>query len=280
VSTPEPVRRSPFAGTWYPGDASALKSLVDRQLAAAPVRSPAGRLVALVSPHAGLVYSGPVAAHGFGLLRGWRDRTVVLVGPSHRRGFDGSAVWDRGAFATPLGEVPVDAALAERLASRPGLRVWQEPHREEHSLEMQLPFLQRLVPGLRIVPVLMGWQRREAVDALAAALEAVVAGAEEETLLVASTDLSHYEPAAVAAELDAPVVASVAAFDPEALQDLREAEPGHACGGGPLVAVMRAARAVGADRAHVLRRADSGDEGPRDKSRVVGYLSAALTADA
>ena len=113
---------------------------------------------------------------------------------------------------------------------------------------------------------------------LAAALEAAVGGAPGETLLVASSDLSHYEPAPVAAELDAPVVASVAALDPESLQDLFEREPGHACGGGPLVAVMKAARALGADRAHVLRRADSGDEGPRDKSRVVGYLSAAFTA--
>lgn len=278
MSTPEAVRRSPFAGTWYPGDAGELESLVDRQLGAARAETPAGRLVALVSPHAGLVYSGPVAAHGYGLLKERRDLTVVIVGPSHRQGFPGSAVWDSGAFATPLGEAAVDTALAERLASQPGLRAWRDPHRQEHSLEMQLPFLQRLVPGLSIVPVLMGWQERDSVDALAAAIPAALEGAERETLLVASSDLSHYHPAAVAAELDARVVACVEAFDPEALQDRLEAEPGHACGGGPIVAVMKAARALGADRAHVLRRADSGDEGPRDKSRVVGYLSAALTA--
>jgi hypothetical protein len=272
------VRPSPFAGTWYPGDAGALAALVDRQLAAARTGPVAGSVVALVSPHAGLVYSGPVAAHGFGLLRGRCDLSVVLVGPSHHQAFDGSAVWEAGAFATPLGEVPVEAALAEQLAARPGVRAWREPHRQEHSLEMQLPFLQRLVAGLRIVPVLMGRQDRDAVEALAAALIAAAADAERETLLVASTDLSHYQPAERAARLDARVVECVQAFDPEELMQRLEAERGLACGGGPLVAVMTAARALGANRARVLRRADSGDEGPRDKSRVVGYLSAALTA--
>jgi hypothetical protein len=272
------VRRSPFAGSWYPGEAAALAALVERQLEAASASAVEGSLVALASPHAGLVYSGPVAAHGFRLLRGRRDLTVVLAGPSHRLGFSGSAVWESGAFATPLGEVPVDVVVAARLASQPGVRPDREPHRQEHSLEMQLPFLQRLVPGLRIVPVLMGWQEREVVDALAAALVAAAREAERETLLVASTDLSHYHPAERAARLDARVVECVDAFDPDELMRRLEAEPGHACGGGPLVAVMKAARALGADRARVLRRADSGDEGPKDKSRVVGYLSAAFSA--
>jgi AmmeMemoRadiSam system protein B len=140
---------------------------------------------------------------------------------------------------------------------------------------MKLPFLQRLVPGLRIVPVLMGWQNAAGVEALAAALPRAACEGRA-LLLVASSDLSHYHPAERAARLDARVVECVEAFDPEELLCRLEAEPGHACGGGPVVAVMKAARSLGATSARVLRRADSGDEGPRDKSRVVGYLSAAL----
>ena len=143
---------------------------------------------------------------------------------------------------------------------------------------MQLPFLQHLVPGLRIVPMLMGSQAREEVDALAGALARALAG--KETVLVASSDLSHYHPAAAAHRLDAVVSERVERFDAEGLMQRLEASRGHACGGGPMVAVMKAARALGADRATLLRYATSGDVGERDTSRVVGYLSAVLTASA
>jgi AmmeMemoRadiSam system protein B len=143
---------------------------------------------------------------------------------------------------------------------------------------MQMPFLQRLVPGVRIVPMLMGTQSRREVDALAAALGRALAG--RRALIVASSDLSHYEPAAVANRLDAAVVDSVSRFDDEALMRRLETRDNVACGGGPVAAVMKAARALGADRASILKYGDSGDVGPRDKSHVVGYLSAALTAAA
>ena len=149
-------------------------------------------------------------------------------------------------------------------------------HRDEHSLEMQMPFLQRLVPGLRIVPMLMGTQSREEVESLAAALAKSLA--DRRALLVASSDLSHYQPAAVANRTDAEVVGHVARFDEDALMARLERHHNVACGGGPLVAVMKAARALGADRATVLKYGDSGDVGDRDKSHVVGYLSAALTS--
>jgi MEMO1 family protein len=237
----------------------------------------AGRLIALVSPHAGLRYSGHVAAFGYSLLGGLREATVVLVGPSHRVPFDGCAVYAKGAWQTPLGEAAVDEALAQALLDAEA-RVFDEPrvHLEEHSLEMQLPFLQQRVPGLRIVPVLMGSQSRAEVDRLAARL--IAALERHPALLVASSDLSHYHPAAVANALDAQVVGDVERFDAEALMDRLERERGHACGGGPMVAVMKAARGLGASRAQILRYADSGDAGEKDKSRVVGYLSAALLA--
>jgi len=271
------VRKSAVAGSWYPGDPSRLVAAVESFLGAAePVQLP-GRLLGLVSPHAGLSYSGPVAAHGYALLRDRQVGTVVLVGPSHRAGFEGACVYAAGAFETPLGEVPVDEALASRLLEEsPEIRDAPGPHLSEHSLEMQLPFLRHLVPDLRIVPILMGSQSREAVETLASALERVLA--REQALLVASSDLSHFEPAAIANDLDAKVVGDVERFDADSLMARLESAPEHACGGGPIVAVMKACKALGADRATALRYADSGDVGPRDKSSVVGYLSAAFTA--
>jgi AmmeMemoRadiSam system protein B len=233
-------------------------------------------LLALISPHAGLSYSGPVAAHGYSFLRGTSGLTAVVVGPSHRAAFDGVSVFAHGAFETPLGTLPVDEVAARALVDAdPRIRDFASPHRDEHSLEMQLPFLQHLVPSLRVVPVLMGRQSRGDVDVLARALARVLPG--RDALMVASSDLSHYHPAPVAQEMDSHVLADIARFDPEGLMDRLESSPGHACGGGPVVAVMKAARALGADRAIVLRYGDSGDAAEGDKRRVVGYVSAALS---
>jgi hypothetical protein len=270
------VRRSAFAGTWYPDDPAMLRKEVAGFLGGAESASVGGRLIGLISPHAGLTYSGSVAATGYALLRGCSDLTVVLIGPSHRAYFEGVAVYARGAFETPLGRVPIDEPFAEKLvAASPVVRAWSEPHSHEHCLEMQLPFLQYLVEGLRIVPAMMGSQRRGEVDSLARALVAACADAQK-VLLVASSDLSHFESAAIAHALDAKVVADIELYDPDALMDRLEVSPHHACGGGPIVAVLKAAQSLGANQSRVLRYGDSGDAGNRDKSRVVGYLSAAL----
>jgi AmmeMemoRadiSam system protein B len=250
---------------------------VEEYLGRVPARRPPGRLVALISPHAGLFYSGPVAAHGYSLLRGRQDESVVIVGPSHFVAFDGVAVCASGSWETPLGRVAVDEDLARALiAEHPAIMDQPAPHRREHSLEMQLPFLQHLVKGLRIVPVLMGSQARSEVELLAVALARVLG--RRNALLVASSDLSHYHPARVANRLDALVVGDVERLDADGLMKRVEESHEHACGGGPMVAVMKAARELGAVRAEVLCYGDSGDVGEGDKSRVVGYLSAALLA--
>ncbi|MET0555540.1 MAG: AmmeMemoRadiSam system protein B [Vicinamibacteria bacterium] len=270
------VRPSPIAGSWYPGTAEAVRAEVGRHLAAVPPRPLSGRLVALIAPHAGLRYSGPVAAHAYAHVADRPVATVVLVGPSHRMAFRGAAVFAAGAFETPLGSAAVDADLADALIAAGPASVHADvrPHREEHSLEMQLPFVQRLLPDARILPVLMGDQSRGDVDALAAALARALAG--RDALLVASSDLSHYLPAAQANAADAHVVADVSDFAAERLMTRLEHGSNVACGGGPMVAVLKAARALGADTATVLRYADSGDAGEHDRSRVVGYLAAAL----
>jgi hypothetical protein len=275
------VRPSAIAGTWYPGTADAVRAEVDRYLAQVPGgAAPPGRLVALIAPHAGLRYSGPVAAHAYALLRARPAATVVLVGPSHRTAFAGSAVFAAGAFETPLGQAGVDADLADALiaADPSAVRADAGPHRDEHSLEMQLPFAQRLLPAAQIVPVLMGRQSRADVDALAAALARALPG--RDALLVASSDLSHYLPAPQANAVDARVVEDVRELAADRLMTRLEHGSNVACGGGPMVAVMKAACALGADTATVLRYADSGDAGERDRSRVVGYLAAALSAAA
>jgi AmmeMemoRadiSam system protein B len=271
------VRRAAVAGSWYPAEPGALAAEVDEYLSAATGVSIPGRLVGLVSPHAGLIYSGPVAAYGYSLLREAHDLTAVLVGPSHRALFDGLAISARGAWETPFGQIPIDEDLSAALLAADAAFVdLPRVHRDEHCLEMQMPFLAHLVRALKIVPILMGSQSRQEVDLFARTLAKILPG--RAVLLVASTDLSHYHPARVANALDRVVVDHVESFDAEGLMDCLEASHEHACGGGPLVAVMKTARALGASRARVMRYGDSGDVGPHDKSRVVGYLSAALYA--
>jgi AmmeMemoRadiSam system protein B len=268
-----PVRRAAVAGSWYPNDSATLAREVDRYLDAAG-EPPPGEPVAIVAPHAGLVYSGPIAAHAYNLLRGRDIEVVVLAGPSHYVGFEGVAVYERGSFETPFGPMPVAADWTDALqAASPFIHPHPTAHVREHSLEMQLPFLKRVLPDVEIVPLVMGHQRRETAYALGDAIAAAAKG--RKAVLVASTDLSHYQPAAAAARLDRKVIDQVERFDPDGLMSLLESFPEHACGGGPTVAVMRAAKLLGAVHTRVLKYGDSGDVSG-DKDAVVGYLAAAV----
>jgi AmmeMemoRadiSam system protein B len=265
------LRRSAVAGTWYPADAAALAHEVDRYLNAAGDK-PHGEPAAIVAPHAGLMYSGPVAAHSYNVLRGCDVEVAVLVGPSHYIGFDGVAIYDRGAFATPFGPVAIaEECASEIMAASPQVKPNAAAHAREHSLEMQLPFLKRVLPDVMIVPLVMGYQRRETAYRLGDAIAAAVR--KYRAVIIASTDLSHYKDSVTAARLDAKVIEQVERFDPDGLMDLLEAYPEHACGGGPTVSVMRAAKAIGARDARVLKYGDSGDVSG-DKDAVVGYLAA------
>ena len=262
-----------MAGSWYPGSALALTAAVEGHLGSA-AGDIAGELVALIVPHAGLMYSGPVAAHAYGLLRGRAFDVIVLVGPSHFVNFDGVAVYRSGGFATPFGIAEIDAAIADAIiGATPVARDDPAPHTREHSLEMQLPFVQHLLPGVRIVPALMGHQTADTAERLGDGLADALRG--RRALLVASTDLSHFHDRATAARLDAVVIDHVRRFDADGLQGALDRRPEHACGGGPAVAVMRAARLLGARDAIVLHYGDSGDVSG-DESAVVGYLAAAF----
>jgi MEMO1 family protein len=270
------IRRAIVAGTWYPGTASALAAAVDGYLAGIDGEA-AGQLtelVALIAPHAGLMYSGPVAAYAYQQLLDRSVGLVVLVGPSHFLRFEGVSIYRSGGFETPLGVAEIDEECASAImAAAPIVHERAAAHTREHSLEMQLPFLKRVAPEARIVPLVVGRQTAETALELGEALGTVLSG--RDALLVASTDLSHYHDAATAARLDRVVIGHVSRFDAGGLQRALDAEPEHACGGGPTVAVMRAARYLGARDAVILRYADSGDVSG-DKSTVVGYLAAAL----
>jgi AmmeMemoRadiSam system protein B len=270
------IRRAAVAGTWYPGTPAPLAFTVDAHLAAADrdAKRVDGELTALIAPHAGLQYSGPVAAHAYRLLRDRAFDVAVLVGPSHFVGFDGVALYPSGGFDTPFGVASIDVECARAIAAAsPIVHQRTDVHAREHSLEMQLPFLARLAPAIPIVPLLMGYQTAPTAAALGDAL--AVALRRRTALLIASTDLSHYHDAKTAATLDRIVIDCVGRFDTDGLQAALGMTPEHACGGGPTVAVMRAARALGARDARILQYADSGDVSG-DKSSVVGYLAAAL----
>ena len=273
----ETVRPSRMAGTWYPAEPEALGELLDRCLREAPPSHMSGRLRALVVPHAGIQYSGRIAAAAYRLLEDEHFDSVLLLGPCHRGG-DGLFLIPEGGIETPLGAVSIDRELAtklERSSSR--IRFAPEVHRYEHSLEMQYPFLQRFLPGVPVAPMLMGYQTRDTISIAIDAIEDAANRPGRSVLLVASSDLSHFESRVRARELDSEVIDCLERFDPRGLAELVEARHDHACGGGPMIAVLEAARAFGASQSRVLAYGDSGDV-TGDKAGVVGYVSAAFMA--
>jgi AmmeMemoRadiSam system protein B len=280
------VRRTSVAGTWYPDIPARLISEIDSYLDRARVADVSGRLRAIIAPHAGLMYSGPVAAHAYSVARRHRPSALVLVGPSHFIPFDGVSIWPDGEWQTPFGSVTVEGDLAAAIMTAsqagppeggPHVNIVDLPgaHGREHSLEMQMPFIAHLLPGVPIVPMVMGRQTRETSFALGEAIAECLAAHAPDALIVASSDLSHYEDAMTAASLDGVVMRHVESLDAAALMRALEDEPRHACGGGPMVAVMAAATALGATESRLLQYADSGDVSG-DKSSVVGYMAAAI----
>jgi AmmeMemoRadiSam system protein B len=270
------IRDAAFAGTWYPAQRDRLQAELDAMLAgASDVREP---VAGLVSPHAGLMYSGPVAAYGYRAIAHRPYDFVVLVGPSHYVAFDGVAASGHSEFRSPLGGLPIDTVTVDALVNSDS-SIFEDVriHAREHSLELQLPFLARVLPEVPLVPLLMGRQDRATCDRLVGALETVLRG--RHALVIASSDLSHFHDRASARQLDGVVLGRLAGFDAEGLQSTLEAFDGHACGGGPMVVAMRAAAAQGAREGRVLRYGDSGDASG-DLDRVVGYVSASFLASA
>ena len=268
------VRPPAVAGTFYPADPKELGRMVDDFLARAP-SPPLNNVVAIVAPHAGYIYSGPVAAFSYASVKGRKIARVVVIAPSHYESFGFSAIYDGTAYATPLGQIPVDRAFALKLAKMsPSIKLSEAGHGpREHSLEVQLPFLQRVFGEFQLVPVIMGDQSYEASRALGMALAKLVQGTD--TLIVASSDLSHYHPYAEAVNLDHKTLKAIEEWDYLNMSRNFESRVWEACGGGPIVAAMMAAERLGANKAAILKYANTGDA-TGDQSRVVGYGAVAM----
>ncbi len=265
------MRRSVIAGSWYPGDPGQLRSMIQGFLDKVAPQALDGELLGLVAPHAGYVYSGQVAAYAYALLAGRSFSRVLIVSPVHRMYPGRFAVTDKSGYETPLGSVSVDIEFVQAIERKVRLnRVAQDM---EHSLEIQLPFLQHLLGDFRLTPIMMGEQDWESSAELGKAMAEAIG--KERALLVASTDLSHFHRYSEAVRLDGLVLDRIAALDPEGLAAILANQEAEACGGGPVAAVMVAARALGANRATVLKYMNSGDV-TGDHREVVGYAAAAF----
>jgi AmmeMemoRadiSam system protein B len=270
------VRPCAVCGLFYPDDPRELRDTVTGLVSDTPARSIQGVIRGVISPHAGYMYSGFTAANGYALLRGSRYDTVVVVSPSHREYFKGISVFPGESYLTPLGEVKVNVVMRDRLLASSDVVVMSDAgHREEHAIEVQLPFLQHVLGSFEFLPIVIGDQSREYCIGLGETLADILAGTNY--LLVASTDLSHYHPSDVANRIDEVAVASIRQFDYEQLMSDLEAGKAEACGGGPTVAVLLALKRLGVENIMVLHHCNSGDvTGERD--RVVGYVSAVAYA--
>jgi MEMO1 family protein len=277
------VRDEAVAGAWYPSEPDSLRRLVDRLLAEAPGRDLKGDLVALVAPHAGFAYSGPTAAAAYRQVEGRSYEAVVVLAPSHRESFRGASVYAKGAYRTPLGEVPVAEDLAREIVREGGrdITAGEAGHRSrvdggmgEHALEAQLPFLQRVLGGLTIVPIMIGDCSPAASKRIAEAI--VRAIGEREVLLVSSTDLYHGYSEQECIRTDTHTVNAIRALDGRAFAEGVREGSCQACGGWPTAVTMMAARAMGATRADVLARTHSNAVTGQTSGWVVGYCAAAF----
>jgi AmmeMemoRadiSam system protein B/AmmeMemoRadiSam system protein A len=271
------IRPSVLAGTWYPDDPDQLRQMVDKLLAEAETAE--GTPIGLLVPHAGYVYSGRVTAAGFKQLEGKDVDVAVIISADHQEPISNPiAVYPEGGFQTPLGVVPVDADLAKALIAADS-RITADPqaHAQEHVIEIELPFLQRVCPNCRIVPVLMGVDDDETVKALADALLKVLPG--RRVVVIASSDLSHYPKAADAREIDSATLDAILTGDPARVRqttaDLMSRGYANlltcACSEPAILVTMQVAKGLGADTISLLRYANSADADPSTADQAVGY---------
>jgi AmmeMemoRadiSam system protein B/AmmeMemoRadiSam system protein A len=270
------VRQPAVAGQFYPADQERLTAMVREHLDnVGKLPDINGELMALIVPHAGLVYSGQIAACGYKLLEGADISRVILVGPSHRYRFEGFSVYGPGIeWRTPLGNVACHDSLCNSLLQHDKhFRVVEQAHAQEHCLEVQLPYLQAVLPECEIVPVLMGYPDKAAIRLLTDGLAA--AANDRQTLMIASTDWQHYRPASEGWPMDSLGMACLESLDPDRLEKYLNNGRVEMCGGSVTVAVLKAAMAKGANRVKILRYGDSGDISG-DKNAVVSYVAAAV----
>ena len=272
------MRPSPIAGQWYEGEPKALVRSVDSYLDGAQLPELHGDVIGVVAPHAGHRYSGPVAGYAFAALRGRTPDLVAVLSPFHNVHNAPLLTSAYDAYATPLGTIPIDDAFVQEvntlLKSALGFGLTRISNDPEHSLEIELPFLQRsLASEWKLLPIMVRALEPRVSQALGKALAKVLHG--KNAILVASTDLSHYYSQDVALAFDNVMLSKIEAFDPMGAFEAEQNDKGFACGLGALTAVLWACKELGADAVKILNHATSGDV-TGDYSGVVGYGAAAI----
>lgn len=268
------LRRPAVAGAFYPGNRFLLQRQVDGFLAEAKKIDLEGELIALIAPHAGYIYSGPVAAYSYKQLEGKNFDTVILIGPSHHIGFGGASVYNQGPYQTPLGLIEIDSDLANKIiAQDKSIRYIPQAHIREYSLEVQLPFLQRTLKDFKIVPILIN--NLNDCQILADAVFKSIKG--KNVLLIASTDMSHDYPYDVACQMDKRTLEAIEQLDIPKLQRLLANREGKLCGAAAVIVTLQTAKKLGTNKSAILKYANSGDVTGNKAGRIVGYGAVAIS---
>lgn len=275
---PVDIRPSPIAGTWYPGDAKSLAISIDQLLNDAKPKDIQGQIVGLIAPHAGHRYSGGVAAQAFREIKGLEPEVVIVIAPLHRPAEEPVLTSDHQAYATPLGTISIDQDLLVdfelELYQKHALKLGRLRNDREHSLEIELPFIQRCIEtSYSLLPIMLHEQSSRVGQAVGEVLGSLLQG--RHCIIIGSSDLSHFYPQAVAERLDQTILDRLEHFDPEGVIQADEQGLGYACGRGAIAAALWTARALGADRIEVVKHATSGDV-TGDFDSVVGYGSAVI----
>lgn len=267
------IRKPAVAGMFYPAIKNKLEQDINEMLTLAQNDESFENVLGIVAPHAGYIYSGLTAAYAYNTIKDKDYRSVVIISPSHREYFPGISVYDGDAYNTPLGDVPINKEMSKKICDDTNF-IFEglNGHRAEHAVEVQIPFLQSLLSNFYIVPVVMGDQSIIYVEELAEKLAQVI---DEKTLLVASSDLSHFYSKKKAKQLDSIIEKHIANFDYEILLQDLENHKCEACGGGAIATLMKTADMLNIKKSKVLSYTDSSDV-TGDSSEVVGYLSAVI----
>jgi len=267
------IRKAVRAGQFYEKKAEILSQQIDRFLENAKTRpSPDGEILTLIAPHAGYVYSGQVAAHAYRLIKGKDYESVVIIAPSHFHAFKGCSIYPRGGYETPLGIAEIDESLAAAISKASGFKHVPKAHQMEHSVEVQIPFIQKTLPQAKIVPIVMGYPTRKTITRLADALVEVLPG--KNAVIIVSTDMSHFFPKKKANDTDSKTISLIQSLEINSLIKKLEGGENIMCGGGPVVSSLLYAQKRGKAKVEILHYADSSQLA--GESQVVGYLAAAI----
>jgi MEMO1 family protein len=268
-------RKPVYAGSFYPSNPEQLKRDIEKYLNKAQKKDFKSRLLGLVTPHAGYVYSGPVAAHSYKQLIGSGTEIAIVLTPSHRARFSGASVINAGIYETPLGQIGIDEKIGQALLNEGHFSFIKEVHGPEHSLEVQAPFLQIVLDNFLLVPIVIGDNNFNYCKAVADELYNVLKDEKRKFVIIISTDLSHYHPYSEAVKIDHAYIDALKTADEDKLESVVESRKAEACGHGPVLIGLMLSKKLGANSVEILHYANSGDTSG-SKDEVVGYLAAAI----